>query len=211
MEQRQHNPLLQATALHFSYPGRPVFTNISAAISPGVTLIRGGDGCGKSSLLRLLAGALPVQSGQLHIHGIDLAAQPENYKAQVFWAEPRNDTFDQMTVPDYFEQQRRSQPGFDDAVLADVVHGLGLREHLHKQLFMLSTGTKRKIFMAAAFASGAAVTLLDEPFAAVDAASIGFMLDWLQSATRSSSRAWIVADYLAPDGLTLAQIIDLGD
>ncbi len=152
-----------------------------------------------------------MQSGQLHIHGIDLAAQPESYKAQVFWAEPRTDTFDQMTVPDYFERQRRSQASFDDAVLADVVKGLSLSEHLHKQLFMLSTGTKRKVFMAAGLASGAAVTLLDEPFAAVDATSIGFILDRLQSATRAHSRAWILADYLAPDGLALAQVIDLGD
>jgi ABC-type multidrug transport system ATPase subunit len=107
-----------------------------------------------------------------------------------------------------------SHSGFDDAVLADVVRGLGLQEQMHKQLFMLSTGSKRKVFLAAAFASSAAVTLLDEPFAALDAASIGFILSWLRSAANDDSkaceRAWIMADYLAPEGLRLAQIIDLG-
>ena len=116
-----------------------------------------------------------------------------------------------MSVPDYFELQRRSHAGFDEAVLADVVAGLGLGEHLHKQLFMLSTGSKRKVFMAAAFASGAALTLLDEPFAAVDAASIGFILKWLKGAVNINNRAWVIADYVAPDGLPLAQTIDLGD
>lgn len=203
--------ILQATALSFSYPGHQLFSNFSAAIPSGITLVRGDDGQGKSTLLRLLAGALPVQSGQLLIHGVDLHSQPANYKAQVFWAEPRSDAFDQLSVPDYFERQRRSHAGFDEAVLTNVVVGLGLSEHLHKQLFMLSTGSKRKVFMAAAFASGAAVTLFDEPFAAVDAASIGFMSHWLQGAQCASNRAWVIADYLAPEGLPLAQVIDLGD
>jgi ABC-type multidrug transport system ATPase subunit len=211
MTQAHNNQILQANKLHFSYPNHQLFSNFSANIPPGITLVRGGDGRGKSTLLRLLAGVLPVQSGQLQINGIDLQRQPENYKAQVFWAEPRSDAFDQLSVPDYFELQRRSHASFNEAVMADVVAGLGLSEHLYKQLFMLSTGSKRKVFIAAACASGAALTLFDEPFAAVDAASIGFILKWLKDAASINNRAWVVADYVAPDGLPLAQIIDLGD
>jgi ABC-type multidrug transport system ATPase subunit len=206
-----HSPLiLQANALHFSYPNHPIFSNFSASMAPGVTLVRGGDGRGKSTLLRLLAGVLPAQSGQLRIQGVDLGAQPANYKAQVFWAEPRADAFDPLTALDYFELQRSSYADFDDAVLADMTDGLGLQEHLHKQLFMLSTGSKRKVFLAAAFASGAAVTLLDEPFAALDTVSIGFIVAWLES-NANDGRAWVIADYVAPEGLDLAQVIDLGD
>lgn len=211
MNQAQNKAILQAIALHFSYPNRAVFTHFSAHLPSGITLIRGGDGCGKSTLLRLLAGVLPAQRGQLHINGIDLQTQPANYKAEVFWAEPRSDAFDQLTLPSFFQLQRSSYAGFDDDVLADMTDGLGLREHMHKQLFMLSTGSKRKVFLAAAFASGAAVTLLDEPFAALDAASIGFILAWLQDAASSTARAWVIADYVAPDGLPIAQVIDLGD
>ena len=211
MNQAQNKPLLQASALHFSYPDRQLFTDFSANIASGIALIRGGDGRGKSTLLRLLAGALPAQSGQLHINGIDLQAQPANYKANIFWAEPRSDAFDPLTVPDYFELQRGSHAGFDDAVLADMTNGLGLQEHLHKQLFMLSTGSKRKVFLAAAFASSAAVTLLDEPFAALDTASIGFILAWFKGAASCTDRAWVIADYVASDGLPMAQVIDLGD
>lgn len=203
--------VLQAHALNFSYPNHPLFSNFLADIPPGITLVRGGDGRGKSTLLRLLAGVLPMQSGQLHINNMDLQAQPANYKAQVFYAEPRSEAFDQLTVPDYFQLQRGNHAGFNDAVLADVLAGLALQEHLHKQLFMLSTGSKRKVFMAAALASGAAVTLLDEPFAAVDASSIGFILNWLKEATQAGTRAWVIADYVAPDGLLLVQVIDLGD
>jgi ABC-type multidrug transport system ATPase subunit len=207
-----HNrSVLQVNELHFSYPDQQLFSHFSADFSPGITLIRGGDGRGKSTLLKLLAGTLPAQSGQLHINGIDLHLQPAAYKAQVFWAEPRSAAFDQWTVPDYFELQRRSYANFDDSVLTDLTPGLGLQAHLDKQLFMLSTGSKRKVFLAAAFASGAAVTLLDEPFAALDTTSIECVLDWLKDAASKNNRAWLIADYLAPDELLLAQTIDLGD
>ena len=201
--------VLHVRALNFGYPNHVLFSNFDASIAPGITLVRGGDGRGKSTLLGLMAGELPAQSGQLDINGIALATHSANYKAQIFWAEPRTDAFDQLTALDYFELQRRSYADFDAALLADMTHGLGIREHLHKQLFMLSTGTKRKVFLAAAFASGAAITLLDEPFAALDAASIAYLLSQLQSL--GSYRAWVLADYVAPSGLVLLQTIDLGE
>ena len=209
MKQRPSKTILQASALHFGYPNRQLFTNFSTDIPPGITLVRGGDGRGKSTLLRLLAGVLPMQSGQLSVNDVDVKAHLS--KDNVFWAEPRSEAFDQLTALDYFQLQRSRYACFDDAVLADMTDGLGLPEHLHKQLFMLSTGSKRKVFLAAAFASGAVVTLLDEPFAALDTASIGFIVDWLLAIASETDRAWVIADYVAPSGLPLAQIIDLGD
>lgn len=211
MKQAPIKPILQASKLYFSHTSQKLFTDFSANIPLGITLVLGGDGRGKSTLLRLLAGVLPAQNGQLNIGGVDLQAQPSNYKAQVFWAEPRSDAYDPLTVLDYFQLQRSSYANFDDAVLADMTGGLGLQEHLHKQLFMLSTGSKRKVLLAAAFASKARVTLLDEPFAALDTVSIGFILAWLQDTSSEHDRAWVIADYVAPPELHLSQIIDLGD
>jgi energy-coupling factor transporter ATP-binding protein EcfA2 len=96
-------------------------------------------------------------------------------------------------------------------VLATCVDGLALAPELNKQLFMLSTGSKRKVWLAAAFASGAALTLLDMPFAALDKASIRFVLALLEDAAADPARAFVVADYAAPAGVSLAGVIDLGD
>ena len=203
--------ILQTSALTFSYPDRTLFSDFTAGFLPGITLIRGGDGSGKTTLLRLLAGALPNHSGQLLINGIDLQLQRQAYKASVYWVDPREDAFDQLTVPAFFQLQRSTYPSFNDAALADMTSGLGLHEHLHKQLFMLSTGSKRKVFLAAAFAASTPVTLLDEPFSALDAASTGFLITQLKSEQNSRNRAWALADYSAPEGVHLAQVIDLGD
>jgi len=203
--------LLQVQGLCFRYPGRELFADWSTAILPGLTLLRGGDGCGKTTLLRLLAGTLPADAGQLRVHDVCLQEQPAAYRQQVFWAEPRSADFDHLTPVEYLESLRGRYPGFDDQVLADLVDGLALAPHMNKQLHMLSAGSKRKVWLAAAFASGAAVTLLDEPFAALDKASIGLVMALLEEAADHPGRAWVIADYEAPAGLRLADVIDLGD
>ena len=204
-------PVLQFDGLHFSYPQHALFTDLSASIPPGVTLVRGGDGSGKTTLLRLLAGALPADAGQLHIQGVSLARQPLAYKQQVFWADPRSDAFEQISPLAYVESVRPQYPRFDALLLAHLVEGLSLAPFMDKPLYMLSTGSKRKVWLAAAFASGAAVTLLDDPFAALDKTSIRFILELLEDAADHPSRAWVVAAYEAPGKVPLAAIIELAD
>jgi energy-coupling factor transporter ATP-binding protein EcfA2 len=86
-----------------------------------------------------------------------------------------------------------------------------LDEHIDKALYMLSTGSKRKVWIAAAIASGAEVILIDDPFAALDKPSIRFITQLLQEASKLSTRAWVISGYEAPEGVNLAQLIDLGD
>jgi ABC-type multidrug transport system ATPase subunit len=209
----KHPAMLTAEGLSFRYPNPKVeiFARLSLAITPGVMLVQGGDGRGKSTLLRLLAGALAADAGELRLNGVSLKEQPDAYRRQLFWMEPRADTFDQLTPPEYFESVRNRYPGFDPDLIAPLVEGLGLEPHRDKQLFMLSTGSKRKVWLAAAFASGASLLLLDEPFAALDVPSIAFVKERLLDISAHSGRAAVIADYEAPTGVPLAGVIDLGD
>jgi len=210
MKQTQ-TTILQATNLTFHYPGQELFSNWSAAIPAGVTLVRGGDGRGKSSLLRLLAGDLAAQGGRLEIGGVRLDEQPDAYRRQVFWVDPRSEAFDQMTAREYFASLHAAYPGFDDAQLPALTEGLSLTPHLDKKLYMLSTGSKRKVWLAAAFAAGAAVNLLDDAFAGLDKASINFVVKMLNQVAGDPARAWVIALYEAPEGVELAAMVDLGD
>ena len=203
--------VLQVDGLCFAYPQRRLFSGWSARIPPGVTLVRGGDGVGKTTLLRLLAGVLPAQGGALCVHGASLAGQPSIYRQQVFWVDPRTDAHDPLTPADWFRSLPALYPSFDETRLHALVDGFGLRPHIDKPIYMLSTGSRRKVWLAAGFASGAALTLLDEPFAALDKASAGFVLELLDEAARHPSRAWLVAHYEPPGDVPLAALIDLGD
>ncbi|WP_180126462.1 ATP-binding cassette domain-containing protein [Rhodoferax sp. BLA1] len=208
------NTLLRVDGLAFSYPQRVLFDGWSACIGPGVTLVLGGESSGKTSLLRLLAGDLVAQAGSLQIKGVFLQAQPLAYRQQVFWIDPRTEACDTISAKQFFDQQRAKWPGFlppQAAAWGELLAGLSLVEHLDKPLYMLSTGSKRKVWLAAAFAAGAAVTLLDDPLAALDRASIRYVLRQLEAASEHTDRALVLAQYEAPAGVALAQVINLGD
>ncbi len=195
----------------FAYPDRVVLRDFSAQLAPGVALVLGGDGRGKTTVLELLAGVLVPDDGRLQLGGVFLDEQPEAYRQQVFWKDPRSTAHDALTVTDYLQSVQRAYPGFDEVVLAEMIDGLSLGPHLHKNLFMLSTGSKRKVWIAAAAASGAQLTLLDGPFASLDQASINFVLQLLTEAASQSTRIWVMADYVPPGDLAATTLIDLGD
>jgi len=203
--------VLQARGLAFAYSRQAgLFLDWSADIAPGVTWVGGDESTGKTTLLRLLAGELPAQAGTLQVHGISYTDQPRTYRNQIAWVDPHAQAFDALTPQAFWDGLRQQYPAFGNDLLADLIDGLALEPHLPKSLYMLSTGTKRKVFLAGALASGAPVTLLDEPFAALDKASVGLVLEILQEAAGHPDRAWVVADYVAPPGVVLAGSVRAG-
>ncbi|MEO6321559.1 MAG: ABC transporter, partial [Polaromonas sp.] len=126
------------------------------------------------------------------------------------WLDPRDTALDPQTARQIFNDFSARHTGFDAGALQAHIDGLSLAPHLDKALDMMSNGTRRKVLMAAALASGAAVTLLDQPFTALDRPSIDYLLQVLDQASRHTDRAWVVADYEAPVGVRLAGVIALG-
>ncbi|WP_432240358.1 ABC transporter ATP-binding protein [Herbaspirillum robiniae] len=203
--------LLHVSRLNFAYPGLELFKDLSASVPPGVTLVRGGDGRGKTTLLQLLGGLMPVRDGVLELDGIRLDEDSEAYRRRVFYVDPRTEAYDQLSPPEFFRAMRERFHGFDQARLPALTEGLSLTPHLEKKLFMLSTGSKRKVYLAAAFAAGATLNLLDDPFAGLDRASINFVTATLNAQPQNGRQAWVAAMYEAPPGVALAATIDLGD
>ena len=201
---------LQARGLAFVFPQQPVFDNFSTTIAAGITYIVGGESCGKSTLLRLFSGDLMPQAGSIEVFGMSSKVNLASNKKHVFWTDPRTDAHDQISPNDYFDLHRKVYPEFDEALLLEVIEGLSLSDHVAKSIYMLSAGSKRKVWLAAAFASGAFITLLDEPFAALDKASINFLVERLQRVAQHEDRAWIIADYEVPPNLSTIFALNLG-
>jgi ABC-type multidrug transport system ATPase subunit len=164
----------------------------------GVSWIYGDEGKGKTTLLRLLAGVVPPTAGRV--------VTPQG---SVFWVDLQGPAHDTTTVQACWEMLRTQHPQWDDALLQDLANELDMARHREKQLHMLSAGSRRKVTVIAALASGATVTLLDQPFVALDMASIGILKAFLHEAAAHTSRAWIVADYEAPHDLPLASVLNL--
>lgn len=205
------NPLLQIDSLRFAYPEVPLFDGLSAQVPAGATLVLGGDSSGKTTLLRLLAGELAAGAGQLVLQGVALQSAPADYRAQVFWGDPRAVTLDELGVRDWLAALPARYPRFDAAALALHIEGFELQEHMHKRFLMLSTGTRRKVWTAGALASNAALTLLDEPVAGLDKPSIQYLQRALAAVADEPDRAVVVAHYDALAGVPWQATIALPD
>jgi ABC-type multidrug transport system ATPase subunit len=206
---------LIAHELQFTGANGPVFSHLSFQLRPGVCSVQGGESRGKSVLLRMLAGELSSKSGSVQMHGadgvLDAHKDAKRYRAQVAWTDPRSTAHDTITVSDYMQTMASAYLGWDAAVMERLKESLDLAAHWHKPVYMLSTGSKRKVWWASALASGAALTLVDEPFAALDFASIRVLLAELNALQAQSQRVVVIADYAAPAGLAPTHVIDLGD
>lgn len=199
--------ILQATKLSFGYGTEPLlFDEMSLALPPGVSFIGGDESAGKTTLLRLLAGDLPAR-GELRINDVSLAQDRAAYRRQVAWIDPQSTALDSQTAHQIFAT---TLPACNPDMLDAHIDGLALAPHLDKTLTMMSTGTRRKVLIAASLAAEAPVTLLDQPFKALDRPSIDYLLAVLAQASRHPARAWVVADYEPPPGVALAMLIELG-
>ncbi len=178
-------PLLDITDLHFAHtPEVAVFKGWSARVPPGLTVVCGVDSSGKTTLLRLLAGELTGR-GRITLDGAPVRPQ------DVFWQDPR--AAPDGTVADaYLATQAARWPAWDEAAAQAHIDGLSLREHLHKPFFALSTGGRRKVWLTAALACGAPLTLMDEIFAALDTPSIRYLETALQQTAAAAPARWLL-------------------
>lgn len=193
MSRRDSAPLIAFASLRCPGQDAP----LSFALRPGLTLVRGGEGRGKTRLLGLIA------------------AQARTDGVSVWLEQPADETHDQTVGRAWLAERRQAYTGWNDALQAALAQALALDEHLDKPMFMLSAGSRRKLGLLGAAASGAAITLLDVPFAAIDMRSARVLGDLLAEAAEDEARAWVLADYARPAALdedvALAAEIDLGE
>ncbi|MDP3351279.1 MAG: ATP-binding cassette domain-containing protein [Hydrogenophaga sp.] len=203
MAQATDAPVMEVRGLDFSWPGIALFRKLDLRLPPGVSVVCGEESSGKTTLLRLLSGDLQANGARLALSNSTPEATATQLHSKVFRTEPRSDALDAISATTWFESLPSRYPTFDVALAHGLAHGFALEPHIDKPMYMLSAGSKRKVWLCAAFAAGTPLTLIDEPFAALDTASIRFLRGLLEEASSHHDRAWVLADHTPPEGLVL--------
>ncbi len=181
--------MLEAKGICHDYRGTPALVDIHFYILAGEKVVLlGANGTGKSTLLKILAGLLAPRAGCCLYQGEPLTparlrdpAFQRRFRAEValLFQNPDAMLFN-PTVYDEIAFGPR-QLGLPD-VDARVRHWagvMGLTPHLERLPFGLSGGEKQKLALAALLAVEPKLLLLDEPAAALDPRSTGWLVDFL--------------------------------
>lgn len=212
----QGRVMVSARDLCFGYPGLELAHQASHEWTAGLHLLQGEEGTGKTGWLKVLAGRFPLRSGELRFTAGQLPAH------EIFWQDPRAEldaALRECLVGDWVARQAARYPRWSQATWEEHAQALSLLGHGHKPLLALSAGSLRKLRLAAAWASGAMLTLIDEPLAALDLPSVRHVQQalasfaWRHQAPRvaagESPRCIIVAHWDRMQGVAWDGVIEL--
>ncbi|WP_244193801.1 ABC transporter ATP-binding protein [Bordetella genomosp. 12] len=161
--------MLRIENLSKRYADHLVFEGLTQDFGPGCVALCEQESTGKSTLLKLIAGVMTPDTGKIWIGGHDLAGEPQAARARLAYVPDDCLAFPEQTGLGLLRQTAADkQVALDDSVI-DLARRLGLEPHLAKRFEQMSTGTRRKVYLAAAAIGAPAVVLADGPSQGLDA------------------------------------------
>lgn len=201
--------LVKLQAVSFSFPGRDVFKDFSVSIPAGMVALLGDESTGKTTLVKLIAGQLSGFSGLISYPSLSQPGHPGLKPHQYFMVGEDAQEWESRTPMAFFEHCHVRYGTLDASMLEKLVDAFGLREHVGKYFYMLSRGSKRKVWLVAAFAVRAPITLLDDPFIALDHQSVCLLKDLINETAEWTDKTLIITQHVPDADLKLNYLIDL--
>lgn len=183
-------------------PDRRLLSEVSLRVAPGeVVLITGATGAGKSTLIRIMVGALLPSAGSVRVDDIGQEVWPSSQWGRIVGYMPQDIAFFPGTLAmniarfDPEATEERIVAAARAASVHDLIVGLpdGYRTAVGPQSFALSTGQKQRIALARALYGDPRILVLDEPNASLDQTGERALLVAVAEARRRGAAVVIAA------------------
>jgi len=208
--------LVEIKDLNFSYDKRPILKGINMTMPRGkVITIMGGSGCGKTTLLRLIGGAIKPSSGYVKVGGqivheldSDGLYQMRRKMSMLFQF---GALFTDLSVFDNVAFQMREHTDLPEPVIRDLVlmklHAVGLRGAHNLMPSELSGGMARRVALARSIALDPMLIMYDEPFAGLDPISLGVIGNLIRRLTDALGVTSIVVTHDVQESLKIVDYV----
>jgi heme ABC exporter ATP-binding subunit CcmA len=172
----------------------PLLAGVDLEVAVGETvLIEGPNGAGKTSLLRVVAGLVPVASGQATVLGLDPVRYRTEVRRRVGLLAHASHLYDDLNVKENVRFAVRAA-GADTSRIGDACERLGLTGRLLRTgAAKLSAGQRRRVALAILVARAPELWLLDEPHAGLDATARTLLNELIAEATANGATALVAS------------------
>ncbi len=218
MSPNQHQPALLAKDVTVSYHNspQPVLDKVNLELQSGELLaVLGPSGCGKTTFLKAVAGLLPTASGTIELAGrvvvdADTWLPPERRRVGLV---PQDAAlFPHLSVADNVKFGLKRHPDFRTKQqqrqrVEDLLELVGVSSLAKRKPAELSGGQAQRVAVARALAPQPALVLLDEPFAALDAALRARLRTDVAAILRQAGASAVLVTHDQDEALSMADRI----
>jgi heme exporter protein A len=161
--------MLYAKSLSCLRDRKLLFYDLSFEIKPGSTLlVTGGNGVGKSTLLRMIAGFIPIKNGSIHYNGLEITNSLEDIAKDIGYFGHLGAIKEQLSI----EENIKFWNYLFNKGYKIEIDPFNLNNIKHKIVSSCSTGQKRKLSLSRLLSTQKKIWLLDEPTTSLDQDSI---------------------------------------
>lgn len=201
---------LEVTGISKAYQTEAVLKGVSFTLEEQRTLsILGSSGCGKTTLLRIIAGLTQPDAGRVVLGGRDITDDaPQRRKVLYLYQEPL--LFPHLNVYENVAFGLRlrtvNEPEIRRAV-AEMLEHLDLTEHQKKMPTQISGGQRQRVAFGRALIVNPALLLLDEPFSSLDAETRAGMQSLFQRVARDYSITSLFVTHSLKEALLMGDVV----